>query len=319
MFWHGAKSTDDTMNDRHEYFREVNKTLKVVLFFNLLVALPKVIYGILIQSASITADGFHSLGDTSSNIIGLIGIFISSRPVDKDHPYGHKKYETVTTIGIAMILCLLALKVIHDAIERFHRPVVPQIDVWSFAIMFMTLAVNIAVMRYEYARGRQIKSDVLVADSHHTRSDIFVSSLVIVTLVAVKIGYPILDTIAAMVIAMLIIYSAIEIFKESSDVLCDRAVVPIDKVYEIAMSTPGVKDCHNIRTRGREDDIHMDLHVYVDTDMHVDKAHDAATSIEDRIKKEIDGVSDVIVHIEPLPPPSQRHNKPLHGPGTKLH
>lgn len=307
------------MNDRHEYFREVNKTLKIVLFFNLFVALPKVIYGIIIHSASITADGFHSLGDSSSNIIGLIGIFISSRPVDKDHPYGHKKYETVTTIGIAMMLCFLALKVIHDAIERFRNPIVPHIDMWSFAIMFATLAVNIYVMRYEYAKGKRIKSDVLVADSHHTRSDIFVSSLVIVTLIAVKIGYPILDTVAAIVIAVLIMYSAVEIFRESSSVLCDRAVVPIDKVYEIAMKVPGVRDCHNIRTRGREDDIHMDLHVYVDTDMHVNKAHDLATLIEDNIKKEIEGVVDVVVHIEPLPPPSQRHKKPAHGPGHKLH
>ena len=272
----------------------------IVLALNWGVAAAKMILGFLTRCQSMTADGFHSLADGASNIIGLIGISLSSQPVDKDHPYGHRKYETFFSLGIAALLILVAVNLLKGGAGRVFHPVNPQADMRSFLVMAITMFVNIRVMRYEYGRGKELKSDILVADSTHTKADIFTSFSVIIALVSIKLGYPILDPIVTIVISGFIAYAAYEIIKEASKVLCDTmAIADINKVSQLVMSVEGVKACHKIRTRGRPDDICVDLHVQVDSDMHIDKAHKVCYVIEETLKKNIPEVTDVLVHIEP--------------------
>jgi len=264
------------------------------------VAAAKLFYGWLTRSASMTADGFHSFSDGSSNIIGLIGIWIASRPIDETHPYGHKKYETLTSIGISILLFLVCFNVVREGILRFLHPVVPQVNVSSFLVMGITLAINITVMIYEKKRGVVLKSDILISDALHTRADILTSSSVIVTLIAIKFGYPILDPIASLVISVFIALAAVDILKESSRVLSDGVAIPIEEIKKVVLSIRGVKECHQIRSRGRGDDIHIDLHVLVDPEMHMHRAHHLSYAIENKIKRDFHGVTDVMVHMEPL-------------------
>ncbi|MBI4335458.1 MAG: cation transporter [Candidatus Omnitrophica bacterium] len=280
-------------------FAEIRKVLIFVLVLNWLVSLAKIIYGVVTRCASMSADGMHSLSDGASNIIGLVGIWAASQPVDKGHPYGHKKYETFSAIGIAMLLVLLCFYILHDATSRFAHPVTPEITGASFFIMLITLMINLFVMRYEIGRSRVLKSDILYSDAMHTKSDIFVSLGVIATLISVRMGLPVLDTVAALVIAAFIGHSAYEILRESSNVLCDTAAVVSDEIKDIVTNIEGVRECHRIRTRGRQDDVHIDLHVVVSPNMHVDKAHSITEMIEKSIKEKIAGVTDVVVHIEP--------------------
>jgi cation diffusion facilitator family transporter len=245
------------------------------------------------------ADGFHSLSDGASNIIGLIGIHIASKPKDINHPYGHKKYETFFSLGIAGLLLLISLNLIGKGIQRFFNPVTPQIDIASFLIMLFTMTVNLAVMKYEHKQGKLLQSDILISDSLHTKADIFISLSVIATLVAIKLGYPILDPIVTIVIALFIVAAAFEIIKNSSQVLCDTAAADSKKIADIVLGIKGVRTCHKIRTRGRPDDINVDLHVQVNPDMHIDRAHDLSDAIEEAIKREIPQVTDVVVHMEP--------------------
>lgn len=280
--------------------KNIRDILLIILALNWLVAIAKTIYGTITKSASITADGLHSFADGASNIIGLVGIWAASQPVDKEHPYGHRRYETLAALGITVLLFAVSFDIVKDAIGRLYNPVIPDVTHISFIIMAVTLVINIWVMRYEFRIGKELNSEILVSDSMHTRSDIFVSSSVIVTLVAVKLGMPLLDVIGAFAIAIFIGYAAYRIFRENSEVLCDRcSQYPPEKIKEIVMKVDGVKECHNIRTRGSLDSIYLDLHVLVDSSMHVKKAHDLSHIIIKRIKDEMRGISDVVVHIEP--------------------
>ena len=286
-------------NSRNHHSR-IRWVLIIVLVLNWAVAAAKMIYGMLTRCESMTADGFHSFSDGASNIVGLIGIAIAARPRDSDHPYGHKKYETFYSLGIAFLLFLVSFNLFKEAIGHIIHPVVPQVDARSFAVMIITLAVNIWVMRYEFRRGKALQSDILVADSMHTRADILTSFAVILALFGIRAGYPMVDPIATFIISLFITYAGITIVQEASRVLCDSAViVDTSKISDIVFSVTGVKSCHKIRTRGRPDDICIDLHVQVDSSLHVDKAHDISYAIEQAIKKSISGVTDVLVHIEP--------------------
>jgi len=292
-----------------ERYLKIRRVLIYVLFLNWGVAAAKLLYGWLTRSASMTADGFHSFSDGSSNIIGLIGIWIASRPIDETHPYGHKKYETLTSIGISILLFLVCFNVVREGVLRFLHPIVPRVNVNSFLVMGITLVINIAVMIYENRMGIVLKSDILISDALHTRSDILTSSSVIVTLIGIKLGYPILDPIVSMVIAGFIGYAAVEILKESSRVLSDGVAIPIQEIERIVLSIRGIRECHQIRSRGRGDDIHIDLHVLVDPGMDVHRAHHLSYAIENKIKRDFRGVTDVVVHMEPLEKKEEKNKR----------
>jgi len=283
-----------------EHYNRIRFTLILVLVLNWAVACAKVIYGLLSHCASMTADGFHSLSDGASNIIGLVGIRLASQPKDIDHPYGHKKYETFFSLGIVMLLFIISISLIHQALERFRNPVAPRVDIKSFTIMTITMIINILVMNYEYRQGKRLKSDILTSDAMHTKADIFTSLSVIIALIVIKLGYPVFDPIATIFISLFIAYSGFNIVRHSSAILCDTAAILDDKrIVDIVLGVKGVKTCHKIRTRGRPDDIYLDLHVQVSPDMHVDNAHKISYAIEEAIKKGIPEVTDVVVHVEP--------------------
>ncbi len=280
---------------------QIRNILLWVLVLNWGVALAKIVYGKATHSLSMFADGFHSLSDGSSNIIGLIGIAAAARPRDTGHPYGHRKYETLASMAIAIALFYIAFKLITVSMHRLvhQEPVSPEANLVSFIVMGITLAVNIGVMRYELKRGKELHSDFLIADAMHTGSDIFSSISVIISLVCIRLGFPIVDTVAGFVIALLICYIGADILKHSSRVLTDYAVIEVQHICDALSDMKEIVGCHRIRTRGRSDDIHVDLHVTVDKDMSVGKAHELSTAIEKRIRERFPGVTDVIVHIEP--------------------
>jgi len=286
--------------DIRAHYGKIRFILIFILFLNWAVAAAKIIYGLLSRCSSMTADGFHSLSDGASNIIGIIGIHFACQPTDRDHPYGHKKYETLFSLVIAVFLFIVAFNLAKQGIERFIKPVLPSISATSFIVMFITLGINFWVMHYEHKKGVALRSDILISDAMHTKADIFTSVSVIITLILIKLGYPALDPIATVVIAMFIVRAGWEIVKQSSAVLCDTAAILDDKkIADIVLTVKGVKNCHKIRTRGRPDDIYIDLHVQVHPDMHIDNAHKVSYAIEEAIKIAIPEVTDVVVHMEP--------------------
>lgn len=280
-------------------FREIQKILVQILILNWGVAIAKIVVGFMFGVFSMVADGFHSFSDGSSNIIGLVGLNAASKPTDEEHPYGHKKIESFTALGIIVLLLLVCYEIGEAALRRFFNPSVPDANLITFVVMIITMAVNYFVMTYEHRRGKELKSDILVSDSLHTRSDIYTSFSVLISLFAIRLGFPLIDTLATFVIIGFILWAAFNIGREVFNVLVDRAVIGREKVQALVNAFPGVKVSHKIRTRGREDDIHMDLHVTVDRQMSVEQAHKLSHEIQAEIKSKIPGVTDVIIHIEP--------------------
>ena len=281
--------------------KKVRMVLWLILFANLGVAVVKIVAGQLIQSASLTADGFHSLTDGVSNIVGLIGIWFASQPVDENHPYGHRKYEFVTGLFIGFMLLLIAIFVIQEAIGKFMHPVAPDITLESLAALVLTLLVNIAVCRYEYRQGEILGSPVLISDSLHTRSDVYVSLSVLGTLLGIKFGLPaIIDPIASLVVAAFIIHAAIEIIRSTSAVLVDRATVDTEKIREITLSFAAVHDVHDIRSRGSEHDLYIDMHVLIDPSMGIEDSHRLSHEVTNKIREELHDKAQVMIHMEPF-------------------
>jgi cation diffusion facilitator family transporter len=281
-------------------YKQIIKVQAFALSLNLMVAFAKLIYGHLTGSISMKADGFHSLMDGASTMVGMLGIWVASRPPDESHPYGHRKHEQFASLFIALLLLITGFEVARGAILHFQEPTLPRVTTLSFAIMLGTMAVNLFITTLESRKGREYNSQILIADSLHTRSDIFVSIGVIFSLLAVKAGYPIIDVIAGIVIALIIAKAGLDVVKEASFTLLDASVLDNDMLCRIALEIEGVEDCHHIRTRGTPDNVYIDLHVHVREDMHMDEAHCIAHAVEKHLKENVDGVRDVVVHLEPV-------------------
>lgn len=285
---------------KKDNFKMVQQVLLIILIANLLVAILKIVIGAIIQSASMTADGFHSLSDGSSNIVGLIGIQLASKPEDKEHPYGHNKFETLAGLFISVMLFMVGGKVIISAIDRFKNPVIPNITAISLIVLLITLGINLFVSVTEYKKGKELNSQILISDSMHTRSDIYVSIGVLATLIGIKLGFtPVIDPIASLVVSCFIMHAAYEIFKENSDVLVDRSTVDTEEIRNLVMGFDQVRDAHNIRSRGSQNDVYIDLHIMVDPHLSVEKSHELVHYIEEVIKAKINKNAQVIAHIEP--------------------
>ncbi|MGD9779913.1 cation diffusion facilitator family transporter [Methanomethylovorans sp.] len=280
-------------------YKKVRKILIQVLFLNLAVSFAKIIYGSLTNTLSMQSDGYHSLFDGVSNIVGLIGIQAASKPPDAEHPYGHRKFETMASVFIAVLLMFAGFNIVNSALHRFGTGIMPEVTTFSFLVMVGTMTINYMVTTYEHNNGVKLQSEVLIADSMHTRSDIYVSLSVILGLIAIKAGLPVLDPIIAIIISGIIIYTGIRIIMKSSSVLCDTSQLNAEEIHSVVCAVDGVIDCHNIRTRGTAGHIYIDLHVEVHPTMPTLKSHDIADTVEYELKQHFEGVQDVIIHIEP--------------------
>ena len=277
----------------------VRKILTYTLLLNMLAALAKLVYGYRSGSLSMVADGYHSFFDGTSNVVGLVGIWLAYNPPDKDHPYGHKKYETLASLGISILLFLTCYHVLRDAYIRFMDSTTPNVTGFSFLVILSTMGINIFVMMWERSKGKELRSEILISDAMHTRSDIFASVAVLISLAAVYAGLPVVDPIAAFVIAILIGWTGYRILLESAKVLSDYFRINPGLIRDVVIGIDGVTECHGIRSRGTPTDVFVDLRLHVPSDMGISDAHELAHKVEGRIKKEFTEVTEVVVHIEP--------------------
>lgn len=281
-------------------FRKVKQVLWLILFANLTVAVLKIIIGTAIKSTSLTADGFHSFTDGTSNIVGLIGIWFASKPVDEDHPYGHRKFEILAGLFIAGMLFIIGERIVLNAIDRLINPILPQITLESLIVLIITLCINILVCKFEYNRGKKLNSQILISDSVHTKSDIYVSVGVLLTIAGIKLGLPpVIDPIISFIVAIYIFYASYEIFKYNSGILVDKAALDVDEIKDIVLSFEQVKDVHNIRSRGSQNEIHVDMHIMTEPNLSVEKSHELIHSIEDELRERINTNLHLIAHLEP--------------------
>ena len=280
--------------------REVRRVLWVVLLLNLAVSAVKLAIGLSTGALAIVADAFHSLVDSSSNIIGLVGLWIAARPADHNHPYGHRKYETVATLGIGGLLLVAGFEIGRSVIERFlSGEAAAPVEPVMLLVMAGTFLVNLGITLYETRAGRRLNSPLLLADSAHTRTDLFVTLSVIGALIGARLGLPWLDGAVAGAVVLLLFRAAFGILRSSSEVLTDVATADPAKVEEIVRSVPGVETVGGVRSRGSAGAAYVDLNIRVNPAMGTEQAHAVASEVEQRIAEAIPDVIDTVVHIEP--------------------
>ena len=285
-------------------YTAVARVLTRVLVLNLLVAVAKIALGLATGAVSVLSDGFHSLTDSASNVVAMVGVRIARQPPDADHPYGHRKFETMASVGILLFLLLVLVQILWAAADRLQTPAAPAVETLSFIVMGMTVIVNVAVVRYERQAGHRLSSEVLLADAHHTQSDLFTSITVIAALVGVRAGYPLLDPVAAIIVAGFIAYACWEIFQDTTRILSDQMVIAADDLQRVIATVPEVLGCHKLRSRGSQDHVFVDLHIWMDPAMRLDEAHRVSHVVKDRIMTAFPQIKDAVIHIEP--PPGRR-------------
>jgi len=285
-----------------ERYADVARVLTRVLFLNLVVAVAKIAFGYASGAISILSDGFHSLTDTASNVVGLVGVYAARRPPDDDHPYGHRKYETVAAVGVVGFLAVVMLEVLRNAFNALTgRTHLPDITMAGFVIMAVTVVINLAVVRYESAAAERLGSEILLADATQTKGDVWSSLTVIVALAGVRAGFPMLDAIAALVVAAFIGYAGYQIAQTTTRILSDRIVMSEADIETVVMSVTGVLGCHQIRTRGASDHVFLDFHVWLPPDMPLTDAHDISHVVKDRLMARYPQIVDAVIHLEPPP------------------
>jgi cation diffusion facilitator family transporter len=282
-------------------YTEVTRVLNRVLVLNLVVAVAKIALGYYSGAVSILSDGFHSLTDSASNIVALVGVSVARLPPDADHPYGHRKYETMASLGILVFLVVVLVQVLSAAADRLVNGGTPRVFPEGIGLMTVTLIVNIFVVSYEMRAGRRLNSEVLRADAKHTRSDVLTTGAVLGALIGVWWGYPLLDPMAALLVAGFIGHACWSIAQEASRILGDQIVLPEREVSEVVQSVEGVIGCEKIRTRGAADYAFLDLHLWLDGDMPLKTAHFASHVVKDRLMARFPQLADVVIHIEPPP------------------
>lgn len=279
--------------------KKIRRVLLITLFLNLTVSLTKILYGYYISSVSILSDGFHSLFDGISNLVGLFGLYLSVQPPDERHPYGHRKFETIFALFISVILFFTCFEIFRASLKAFTQKIEPRIEKESFILMFITIFINLFVTFYETKRGKELKSEFLLADSMHTRADLYISSTIIAGLFLFKLGFRFFDPMIGIGVGVLVAKAGFDMLRETVEILVDKRQIPSFLVKQIVCDIDGVKDCHEIRTRGTKDHIFLDLHILVDSSMPIKEAHGIADDVEKEIKNKIPQVKDVVVHIEP--------------------
>ena len=292
---------------------EIRRILVAVLVLNLLVAGAKLGYGSFSGSVAMTADGFQSLLDAVANVVGIAGIAVAARPPDLEHHFGHGRYETLATMAIGGLMAVGVVEIVTSAVARWQAGVTPEVTALSFVVMAGTMIVNLGVATWERRAARRLRSDLLAADARHTASDFLVSVAVILGLAGERLGLHGADAAISLVVAGTIAWAAWGILREASLVLTDAATdVDSRALLTTILAAPGVITAHNLRVRSSGGRNWVEVHVTVDPQLTVKRAHDVASGVEDAIRGEVGSETQAIVHVEPAEPPHTRPD-PLFG------
>lgn len=279
----------------------VRKVLIITLLLNLLVMALKATVGWLTGSLSLLADALHSVTDSANNVLGLVTSRFSSPEPDRDHPYGHQKFEAIGALGIAAFLGVACFEILQGAIERLFttdRPPV-KISASELWLLLIVLGVNIFVAFYERRVGQRVGSPILIADAKHTMSDIWVTISVLGGLIGIWIwGFQWLDVVLAFPVALLVFWSGWTVIRDNLPWLVDEIAIAPEAIHAIAMQVPGVLNCHDIASRGvvgRQTFIEM--HLIVDA-RDVETAHMITEEVEARLEERFSPTR-VLIHVEP--------------------
>lgn len=277
----------------------VRRVLGWVLAANLAVIAAKILIGVRSLSIAVLADAAHSGVDALNNLVALYTVRLAAEPPDDEHPYGHSKFETLGALAIASFLSVACFEVVTGALRRLLTDAPPPtVEPLTFQVLVLTLVVNVGVAWSETRAGRRLGSELLLADARHTASDVFVTLAVIGGLILVRAGWGQADAWLALVVAVVVAYSGLQILRSTVPVLVDRRALDPERIRTLATALPGVLEATEIRSRGRPGEAFAELTIRVEPRTAVEEAHRIADAVEKRLAREA-GFTGVVVHVEP--------------------
>ncbi len=278
-------------------YAQIQRVLIITFALNMVATIAKLGVGVWTGTLSLIADGLDNLFDGISNIIGIVAVRISSRPPDKEHPYGHRKFETVAALLIAAALFITAWELASSAIGRLLNP--QPLDVqWVTVIALVAGSIVQALTgMWELGKARELSSEVLMADARHTLASIGVSATVLVGLGLVWLGFAWADPAVTLIVALVIAKIGVDTVRENVPALVDRAPLSEDNIGDVVAGVQGVESYHRIRSRGPSDHVAIDLHVRVAPHLSMQDANAIADEVRRRLLA-LPGVDDVTVHAE---------------------
>lgn len=283
-----------------------NRTILITVVMNIFLSLIKLLAGFIGHSTSMISDGVHSLSDVISSIGVFIGLRISQKPADIDHPYGHEKFEAVLSKILAFILFLTGLSIGYSAIETIVSSsyIIPKMmTIWA---ALLSIGVKEWMYHYTIRQAKKIESTALAADAWHHRSDSLSSIGALIGIIGARLGFPILDPLAALVITLIILKVAIEIFVEATNQVIDKAASPelVNEIIQQIQSVNGVLVIDSLKTRVHSNRIYVDLEISVEATLSLIEAHTIAEAVHYQLEQNIHKIKHCTVHVNPLKLPS---------------
>lgn len=279
--------------------RSVRLVLWLTLAANLALAAVKLLFGYSSGIVSMQADGFHSVFDGASNMIGLVALGLAAKPPDPEHPYGHRKLEVAASFSIGLMVLLGMIEVGRGLLSVASGGSSPTVSPAAYVIVLSSIAASLAVSFYERRAARRLDSMILEADSAHTMTDAAAGGAVLVGIFLVDQGWPAADLFAALAVMIFIGATAYRILRGGMEVLVDTSLLDPEDIRRVVESVPRVLSCHYVRSRGMPGHIHVDLHLTLDPQMRLEEAGDILLIVQDRLHREFSGLADVLVQMEP--------------------
>lgn len=282
------------------YRSQVQTVLWITLVLNVVVMGLKILVAVWTGSLSLLSDALHSVTDSLNNVLGLVTSRLSSPDPDRDHPYGHQKYEAIGALGIAAFLGVACFEILQTSVNRLvqHQELV-EIQGPELWLLLIVLGINIGVAFYERRVGAKLNSTILLADAHHTMSDVWITITVLAGLIGVWIwNVQWLDLVLAIPVAMMVLSSGWTVVRENLPWLVDEIAIAPEAIHAVVMSVPGVINCHDIASRGvvgRQTFIEM--HLIVEA-RDVETAHKITEDVEAALEQQYNPVR-LSIHIEP--------------------
>ena len=295
-----STAAEETLNN-HRY-REVRKVTLIGSLVDFLLGVVKILVGWLAHSQALVADGIHSLSDLGTDFIVLYAAKHSHREADEDHPYGHGRIETLTTVGLGIALIVVAFGIGYDAVRRMNDAnLLLHPGVVALAVAVVSVIAKEAIYQYTKNAAIKLRSNMLMANAWHSRSDAISSIVVVIGVGGAMMGYPYLDAVAAIAVAVMIAKIGFDLIRASSRELIDTALEPevVETIRKEIVGVDGVRALHMLRSRRSGGDALVDLHVQVDPHISVSEGHQIGDTVRRRLLERVDEVTDVTVHIDP--------------------
>lgn len=286
-----------------------SKSTWVSVAVNLALTIAQIAAGVFAKSQGLVADGIHSLSDLVADFVVLFANHHSRKEADKDHPYGHQRFETAASLALGVLLLAVGVGMLWSAFRKLEAPdSVPTVHILALWIAGSALVIKELLFRYMLAVAKRVKSSMLVANAWHARSDAASSLVVGLGIIGNLSGYPILDPIAALIVGFMVSKMGWEFGWDALHDLMDRSAddQEVQAIRETIMDTPGVLGVHELRTRKMGDLIVVDAHIEVEATQSVESGHDIAVNARQRVIQR-HRVLNVMAHVDPAQRPDLDH------------